>query len=288
MSKTSKAKKDSVLMSVLLVVCVLVFVYAAVQLYAIFSEYNRAVSSYDEVAELAISVPEAEAGEEEETISYEYYYVDFEILSEQNSDIVAWIRFDAPEIINYPVVQTEDNSTYLTQTFTGEQNSSGTLFVDVNNASDFLDKNTIIYGHNMKNDSMFGALSEYASESFYQECPYFYIYTPDGKASKYQVVAAEVISAYDTDRYSTSFATTSDFQTYINSIYTTAYYDTGVVLDIGSKLVTLSTCTSSDDQRFIVQGVKIETKDMVQSDEAFETEEEEEVYDPTPLELEFN
>ncbi|MFI3209387.1 MAG: class B sortase [Eubacteriales bacterium] len=285
--RVKEKKKNDLLTTILLVVFAIIFIFAASQLYSIYNGYRQGAKTYDEVSEIAITVPEVTYTDDEEVeIPYEYYYVDFDALFAQNSDIVAWIRFDAPEVINYPVAQTDDNSTYLTTTFLGEYNSVGTLFVDMDNSSDFTDANTVIYGHNMKNGSMFGDLSEYINEAFYTENPYFYVYTPDGRASKYQIVAVENISVYDSYRYSKTFDSSSEFQSYIDALYKTSFYDTGTLLNTNSKIITLSTCTSSDDERFIVQGVRVDFTDMVQVDTLSEEDLEEEK-SATPLVIEF-
>lgn len=260
-----KKGKDTVVTTIMLIICIVVFCVAGYQLWGIMSEYKAGTDSYKTVLELAIDIPVVETDEdgEEVELSYEYYYVDFDALLAENPEIVAWIRFDAPEIISYPVMQTDDNSTYLTTTFDGTANSAGAIFMDKDNSATFMSDNTVIYGHNMKNDSMFGALNEYNSSEFYEEHPYFYIYTPDGKVSKYQVASASTVDAAGTDRYTINFSSDEVFQSYIDEMIRTSYYDTGAAIDTSSKIITLSTCTSSDDSRFIVQGVKVEEKSVV-------------------------
>ena len=121
----------------------------------------------------------------------EKFQVDFEALQEENSDTVAWIRFDEPAVISYPVVKGMDNDLYLTKTFSASDNKLGAIFMDYRNASSFSDRNTIIYGHNLKvGGEMFSQLNAYGVEAFYKEHPYFYIYTPDGKTRTYQVFVA--------------------------------------------------------------------------------------------------
>ena len=118
-----------------------------------------------------------------------------EALQEENSDTVAWIRFDEPAVISYPVVKGMDNDLYLTKTFSASDNKLGAIFMDYRNASSFSDRNTIIYGHNLKvGGEMFSQLNAYGDEAFYKEHPYFYIYTPDGKTRTYQVFVAGVVS----------------------------------------------------------------------------------------------
>lgn len=255
-----KNGKKNYLQLGVLIACMLVFLFAASQLLSIFTEYKEGSDSYTAVKELALTVPDVETNQE---VTYDMYYVDFEQLLEINADTVGWIRFDAPEVINYPIVQSNDNEEYLAKTFEGASNMVGALFMDAANSGTFGDTNTIIYGHNMKDNSMFGDLSQYVEEEFYQEYPYFYLYTPDGKASKYQVVATEVIDATDMERYSINFESGTAYQTYINAMLQTSYYDTGATISTSSKLLTLSTCTNDDTTRYIVQGVKIEEREMI-------------------------
>ncbi len=263
----AKKKQNNIISIAMIVVCAIIFGVSAYQLYSIFSEYKAGTDSYTSVSEVAITVPEGYVEEFGEEVPYEYYYVDFDSLLEINADTVGWIRFDSPESISYPLVKTDNNDTYLTTTFSGETNSAGALFLDMYNATNFMDDNTIIYGHNMKNSSMFGELDKYNDGSFYEEYPYFYIYTPDGKAMKYQVVVAEEIEATDLERYTINFGSLTEYQTYIDAILRTSFYDTGTEIDTYSKLITLSTCTGDDSTRFIVQAVKVETKDMVAPEE---------------------
>lgn len=174
-----------------------------------------------------------------------------------NSDVVGWIRFDEPSEINYPVVQGRDNEEYLKRTFEANTNKLGTLFVDVNNPGDFSGRNTFIYGHNMKNGSMFAQLLKYKDDSFYKEHPYFYIYTPDGKVRTYEIFSAGVVK--DTsDSYIMDYADDAAFQTYIDYIKQQSAYPTSAEVTTASKIVSLSTCTNvRDDERFLVHGVMI-------------------------------
>lgn len=263
----AKKKQNNIVSIAMIVVCAIIFCVSAYQLHAIFSEYKTGTDSYKEVSEIGITIPENYVEDDNGEIPYEYYYIDFDALLEINADTVGWIRFDSPESISYPLVKTDNNDTYLTTTFSGETNSAGALFLDMYNATNFMDDNTIIYGHNMKNSSMLGDLDKYNDGSFYEEYPYFYIYTPDGKAMKYQVVVAEEIEATDLDRYTINFGSLTEYQTYIDDILRTSFYDTGTEIDTYSKLITLSTCTGDDSTRFVVQAVKVETKDMVVPEE---------------------
>jgi sortase B len=109
----------------------------------------------------------------------------------------------------------------------------------------------------MKNGSMFGQLRKYKNKSFYEENPYFYIYTPDGKELKYQVFAVGIVE--DTaESYRKTYVDDADYVKYLEHLKKVSQYDTGVEVDAGSKLVSLSTCTNvTDTQRLIVHGVRI-------------------------------
>ena len=227
------------------------FAVSAYKLYGIFSEYNKGDKEYQKIQDLVINT------EKKDDTKEEAFSVDFEKLLEMNSDVVGWIRFDEPSEINYPVVQGRDNEEYLKRTFEANTNKLGTLFVDVNNPGDFSGRNTFIYGHNMKNGSMFAQLLKYKDDSFYKEHPYFHIYTPDGKVRTYEIFSAGVVK--DTsDSYIMDYADDAAFQTYIDYIKQQSAYPTSAEVTTASKIVSLSTCTNvRDDERFLVHGVMI-------------------------------
>ena len=249
--RRKKKGGSNIVSNIILVIAIVVFAVSAYKLYGIFSEYNKGDKEYQKIQDLVITT-EKKDDTKEETFS-----VDFEKLLEMNSDVVGWIRFDEPSEINYPVVQGRDNEEYLKRTFEANTNKLGTLFVDVNNPGDFSGRNTFIYGHNMKNGSMFAQLLKYKNDSFYKEHPYFYIYTPDGKVRTYEIFSAGVVK--DTsDSYIMDYADDAAFQTYIDYIKQQSAYPTSAEVTTASKIVSLSTCTNvRDDERFLVHGVMI-------------------------------
>ena len=186
--KTRKRKKQSngsIFTTIVLIIAICVFCVSSFQLFQILSSYKKGDNEYKKVQDLAVKAEELDG----ETL----FSVDFNKLKEINPDTVAWIRFEEPSIINYPVVHSHNNKEYLTKLFGEGKNTYGTLFVDKDNAGDFTDRNTFIYGHRMKSGSMFGKLEKYAEKDFYEKHPYFYIYTPDGKESVYQIFSAGVV-----------------------------------------------------------------------------------------------
>lgn len=249
MSKKKKQQKRArfnVASSVVLVVAVCVFVFSLYQLVSMLVPYYSGGKIYDEIKDLAITADEDGSG----------FQVDFDALMKENSDTVAWIRFDEPAIISYPVVKSADNNEYLTKTFTANDNKLGAIFMDMRNSSDFSDRNTFIYGHHLNvGGEMFSELLEYESESFCKEHPNFYIYTPDGHVRTYTVFSAGVVK--DTaDNYKIEYASDAEYEEYLKLCQDSSNYTVDVELNAQSQIVSLSTCTNvRDDERFLVQGV---------------------------------
>lgn len=245
--KSRKARRKNMILNVILVAAIVVFCVSAFKLLQIGKGYKDGQSEYEKVRDVAIKSADDK----------EKFRVDFDELMKINDDTVGWIRFyKEPSQINYPVVQGEDNDLYLHKTFSANENTLGAIFVDAAASSDFTDKNTIIYGHRMKDGSMFRKLEEYKDKDFWKENPYFYIYTPDGKEITYKIYSVgQVLDTSDT--YLTSFAGEEDYQKFLDMTMKEADYDTGVKVTTDDTIVTLSTCTAaSDEHRFVVRGVK--------------------------------
>ena len=254
--RRQKMTKGQIVSNVVLVLAIAVFLFSGFKLWEIFLEYHRGTSEYDSLREVAIQSEPSNTPEEEEIA----FSVDFATLREMNPEVVGWIRFDEPSQISYPLVRGADNEKYLHTTFEGKENAAGALFVDADNAADFTDRNTFIYGHNMKNGSMFGQLRKYKDSAFCSEYPYFYIYTPDRREVTYQVFAVCIVK--DTsDSYRKWYNSDEDYQGYIDSIRSISKVQTDVEVGADSQIVSLSTCTNvSDDERMLVHGVKISEK----------------------------
>lgn len=235
--------------TVVLIAAVCVFVFSLYQLVMTLVPYYTGGQEYDQIRDLAIKAEDNGEG----------FSVDFDALLEQNADTVAWIRFDEPSQINYPVVKSADNTDYLTKTFVANDNKLGAIFMDYRNNSDFSDRNTFIYGHHLNvGGEMFSELLQYEDESFCKEHPNFYIYTPDGKVRMYTIFSAGVVK--DTaDNYNITYESDEAFTEYLNICKESSNYQMDVELNAQSKIVSLSTCTNvRDDERFLVQGVLIE------------------------------
>lgn len=232
--------------TVVLIAAVCVFVFSLYQLVIMLVPYYTGSKEYDKIRDLAVTTDADGKG----------FSVDFDVLMQENPDTIGWIRFDEPAVINYPVVKSADNEDYLTKTFTENDNKLGAIFVDYRNSSDFSDRNTFIYGHNMRvGEQMFSQLKNYRDEEYGKKYPYFYIYTPSGEVRTYTIFSAGVVDARS-DNYKIEYASDEEFQEYLDLCLESSLYDFGVEVDTDSQIVSLSTCTSvTENERFLVHGV---------------------------------
>lgn len=184
--------------------------------------------------------------------------IDFAQLQAQNPDIYAWIQIEGTNI-NYPIVQSAvDNGYYLNHTVEGQEGYPGSIYTENWNTKTFTDFNTVIYGHDMKDGSMFQNLHNYADASYMQQHPQVVIYTPEKKFT-YEIFAAVV---YD-DRHvlhSFDYAFADQRQAFLDSIYNARNLGNVIREDVSvnteNRIVTLSTCmTGQDDKRFLVEAV---------------------------------
>lgn len=134
-------------------------------------------------------------GAENKYVEYPAIKVDMAALKAANPDTVGWIYWDLFDV-SYPVVQGADNDAYIRTSFSGEYAKSGTLFLDSGCARDFSDWHSVIYGHDMKDKSMFGRFKEMHTDVDVNADPYFYFYT-ENKVYKYKVFAYAIVSPYD-------------------------------------------------------------------------------------------
>lgn len=183
--------------------------------------------------------------------------VDFEGLKEVNPDMVAWLYVGAVGI-SYPVVQGEDNEYYLHQTFENQKNSAGCIFMDWEVNQDLSSWNTFIYGHNMKNGTMFGSLKQFIrDDSRYKEDPYIYVYTEEG-IYRYKIYAYYLDSP-DSKMYWTC-DNIKEYRRYIRTALEKSTYDCETEATEDDNSVTLVTCSGSGSskQRFFVHGIFID------------------------------
>ena len=181
---------------------------------------------------------------QEENISY------FEKLLAINSDVIAWINIPDTNI-NYPVVKGEDNEYYLKHNIKKENSISGSIFMDYRNKGNDQDLNKIIYGHNMKDGSMFKTLTNYKRKEFFLDHPIIKLDTLS------ESTEWEIFSVYITDTsvnyIKTNFYNKEEYKGSLDELNQKSLYDTGVSITSDDIIVTLSTCTYEfDNARFAI------------------------------------
>ena len=265
----------------IILICLLtgVFIYSGYMLLGETREYRAAQNIYEESRKSFVvldTAPEATAvigslTEEELALRQRFPYVeiDFETLKEANEDIIAWLW--VPETnIAFPLLQGKDNMTYTHYSYDMQYNSSGSIFMDARNSENFTDDNTIIFGHNMKNGSMFGSLKNYREQDYLAEHNTIFVFTPE-KAFMYEVFAAhETISTssvytcmFGTEELSImeGYTQTPEYSEYLDMIRRNTLITSDVWPTEGDRLITLSTCAANWNARFVIHGVLLAEKD---------------------------
>ena len=211
------------------------------------NQNNKKIS--DEIAEF-VTVDETKEDNEEK------YVVDFEKLKEKNLDIVAWLKVNGTNI-ETTVVKTTNNDYYLTHNFNKEYNSAGWIFADYKNKVDGTDKNLVIYGHNMRDDSMFGSLKWVINEDWYnnEDNKYITLITEN------ETQVYEVFSVYRIEKedyyIQTNFDTEKEFNTFAQTIKKRSKKDFNVDVNKEDNILTLSTCANNNKYRVVLHAKKI-------------------------------
>ncbi len=179
--------------------------------------------------------------------------VDFDLLLEQNGDVVAWL-YCPDTVISYPVVQGKDNQYYLRRLLDGSWNSSGSIFMDYRSEGGFSGWNTVIYGHNMKNDTMFGTLEEYREQEYYDAHPVWYLLTP-GQNYKIELLGGYTTSGNATN--TTGFPKTqAERDGLIAAVRQNSTFQSAAAVTDGERIITLITCAYDfDGARYVLVGV---------------------------------
>lgn len=241
---------------VISIVCILAAVVCAgVGIYR-YLQQERAGEEYEAIRE---EVKTEESAEKPEVTPVNIP-IDFASLQAQNPDVYAWITVPGTNI-DYPILQSaSDNSYYLTHTMDGTESPEGSIFTENYNSKDFEDPNTVIYGHNMKNGSMFQNLHNYQDRDFFDNNRDVTIYTPDA-IRHYKIFAAYL---YDNRHILESFDFSDPwvYKQYLNQIFSirdmNSFIDTDTEVGVEDKIITLSTCYGTQhDVRYLVQAVLV-------------------------------
>ena len=265
-------RKKKHVSTLLMVICIIVAIGSAALVIRAVYYYQNARSTYGNAENSAVSAlttdtpapidadpaveSSAEQAEEEGRPEGAVLDIDFTSLKEINPDVVAWLHVPALDL-SYPVMQGEDNEYYLTHTLEDEYNPLGSIFMECTNLPDFSHGNTLIYGHNTADGTMFGRLREFGQDpSLRENHPFFYVYQADGTIGKYRIY-----SYYSVYKEGDSFAWFTDpesYDYYVNLTKNLSIEPIEADFTDRPGLVTLSTCfgASGTPYRFLVHGVR--------------------------------
>ena len=179
-------------------------------------------------------------------------------LKKENSDVIGWIEIEGTNI-NYPVLQGEDNSYYMTHNYKKEEVRDGSIFLDKNYDWSIPSSNLLMYGHNMGDGAMFQDLLKYEYEEFYNQHPTIR-FTTTTEDAEYEIISAFKSRVYYKSEknvfryyYFINAYNEEEYNEFVNNAKEASFYDTGKTAEYGDQLMTLSTCSyHTEDGRFAV------------------------------------
>ncbi|MGY3724212.1 sortase B [Granulicatella balaenopterae] len=172
-------------------------------------------------------------------------------LNSINSEYMGWITIkDTP--IDYPIVKGSNNDYYLTRDFNKQYLSSGSIFMDYRNEG-FQDKNTVIYGHHMKNGTMFGSLKKYKDKDYLEKNKIIHIMSKNHEKLTYEIFSVYTTTSDDAESIVITFNNEEEFSAFINNICNKSIYDSDVEVKVSDRILTLSTCSYDfEDARLVI------------------------------------
>lgn len=283
----------NVISTLIIIVALGVFCFAGYKLIMIYLDYKVGTDEYRQIEEMAVDETRITEGfdasnmvdnntmgdvwgdavldEDAAGVKYEEMEnpIDFDSLLAINTDVIGWIEMEALDI-SYPIAQGGDNNYYLHRTIQKTDNFAGSIFLDFQNHSNFGDRNSVIYGHNMKNGSMFGTLRKYCEQDTWDKSRYFWIYTPD-YIYKYEIFSCAEVDKYSDD-YQITFSSREEFEAFLERAKGQSAIQNDTEVGYDDTIITLSTCTGNDATRFIVQAKRVRTYKAVPKVGGYEQE----------------
>lgn len=247
-----KIKKGNLLIGFIQVISIIIIIISLYYIYLWYIDNKKTENILNEIYENAnvssdnISV--------DNDLKIEVENIDFNKLINKNPDTIGWIKVLGTDI-NYPVVQTNNNDFYLTHSFDKSYNKAGWIFADYINKNlknNELDKNTIIYGHNRQNNSMFGTLSNVFKEEWLGNKENHYI----NFSTLNNNMVWEVFSTYTIEKeeyyIQSNFSSDEEYINFLNTIKNRSTYKYDVNISKEDKILTLSTCTNVGEGRTVL------------------------------------
>ena len=246
----SKKYKKAILNLVIYIMLLSILLYSGIKIYKWYKDKTNNNKIAEQIRDTVIVEEKNEDENKEES------KVDFNKLKEQNSDAVAWIKVNNTNI-EYPVVKGSNNSFYLNHSFDKSNNSAGWIFADYRNKFDNTDKNIVIYGHNMKDNSMFGSLKNILNSDWYdnEENTNITLYTENEKCI-YKVFSIYKIESEDY-YITTEFENDKKFEQFVNTIKKRSIKEFNTDVSKDDNILTLSTCANNNKYRVVLHAKKI-------------------------------
>ncbi len=257
-------KTIKTILRILIVIFVLLLVFSLYKLLQYRNESKKSEDLFKSYEEYVVQVTPQEGSEVQPssdetpegetpvpTVTAAPLKVDFTAMRERNSDVATWIYCDATRL-NYPVMQSEDNSYYLRRMPDGTSNMAGSLFLDCRSSGDLSDLNSVIYGHNMKNGTMFSTLEKYKTQGYYEQHPVMYIILPEAKY-RIELIAGCIVNSGDAIYVLPP--SEENITGVVNSIVQRSTFRSNVSAEEGDRFITLSTCSYEyDEARYVLIG----------------------------------
>ena len=234
-SRKNEKTNKNLISNIILILFIILFIFSSFKIIMWFLN-NRENKKIAEEISQAITINEENVEEKEK------YKVDFQTLKEKNSDTVGFLKVNGTNI-EYTVVKGTNNIYYLKHNFNKESNSAGWIFADYKNKVDGTDKNLVIYGHNMRDDSMFGSLKNILNDDWQNDNSIYEVF------SVYQVA--------DEDYYITTDFKDNEFNDFIKTIKSRSKFDFDVDVNENDNILTLSTCANNNKYRVVLHAKKI-------------------------------
>ena len=239
--------------NILIIIFSAIIAVSGYRLWKIFREYHEGTQQYNTTSSTYVRHTD-DAPEEEGYPTVCPISVDFEGLLAENPDVVGWIYSEGTQI-NYPVMHGSSNEEYLYTMINGAYNSSGSIFMDFRNQPDLSDYSTIIYGHHMKNGSMFASLHQYTKQSFHDEHKYLWFLTPD-HIYRLDAIAGYVGNA-EAEIY-TIFTDMDELNRYLTFALSNSNFEAEKIPEYINGIIALSTCAYEyDDARYVLVCVPV-------------------------------
>lgn len=230
--------KKSIITKVVLVICIVAFLISAFFVVKYFVDKHNSEKAYEELQNKVEQTTEPTTEEPKP---------DYSEAVEKNAETVGWITIPGTNV-NFPVVQTIDNSYYMNHNFENKKEFRGAIFMDYRNDPVNLDANTIIYGHNAYDGTVFSDIDNYRDIDYFKEHPVIEFNTLDKyyKWKIYAVFVTNQIASEDNGyifNYIYPHLEGENFEGYIEEVNKRTLYHTGVDIEDGDKLLTLQSCT---------------------------------------------